>query len=235
MAEGDRRVSFALDRRSRGWVSTYDRDQLHVLANTDVELAPTDAFIAEDAPTATYKDEQGAEEAGGIAARDYGEQQEEVEAAGKERRSTPAKPAAPISPFVSLAQSKSHKPPRHHKPRKVPVSSMMWLRIDFRGNARLIQVRPLLARRVTRCQWRMVGWDHGMRSGDACMQVDRQKLIHKLGVQARDLRLLDPHLSSAAPPAILDREKAIVSQHMGPPRARMRPHACACVHVPLRC
>ena len=32
--------------------------------------------------------------------------------------------------------------------------------------------------------------------------------MHKLGVQARDLRLLD--LTSATPPAILDRDKAII-------------------------
>ena len=32
--------------------------------------------------------------------------------------------------------------------------------------------------------------------------------MHKLGVQARDLRLLD--LTSSTPPAILDRDKAII-------------------------
>lgn len=37
----------------------------------------------------------------------------------------------------------------------------------------------------------------------------------KLGVQPRDLRLLDPAMASVSPPAILDRERAIVV-NMGP-------------------
>lgn len=40
--------------------------------------------------------------------------------------------------------------------------------------------------------------------------TERYKTAQRLGVQARDLRLLDPQLASLSPPAILDREKAIV-------------------------
>ncbi|EFJ48432.1 Mg2+ transporter protein [Volvox carteri f. nagariensis] len=43
---------------------------------------------------------------------------------------------------------------------------------------------------------------------DTMIRVDKHKLMHKLGVQARDLRLLD--LTSATPPAILGRDKAII-------------------------
>ncbi|GLC37511.1 hypothetical protein PLESTB_001755400 [Pleodorina starrii] len=43
---------------------------------------------------------------------------------------------------------------------------------------------------------------------DTIIRVDKHKLMHKLGVQARDLRLLD--LTSVTPPAILGRDKAII-------------------------
>ncbi|GIL90883.1 hypothetical protein Vretimale_17151 [Volvox reticuliferus] len=43
---------------------------------------------------------------------------------------------------------------------------------------------------------------------DTIICVDKHKLMHKLGIQARDLRLLD--LTSATPPAILGRDKAII-------------------------
>lgn len=40
--------------------------------------------------------------------------------------------------------------------------------------------------------------------------MDRHKLIHELGVQPRDLRVLDPKFSTNYPSAILCRDKAIV-------------------------
>lgn len=40
--------------------------------------------------------------------------------------------------------------------------------------------------------------------------IDRHKLTHELGVQTRDLRILDPKFTSNYPSAILCREKALV-------------------------
>lgn len=42
------------------------------------------------------------------------------------------------------------------------------------------------------------------------MQTDKYRLTHKLGVQTRDLRLMDPMFSSTYPSAILCRDKALV-------------------------
>eukprot|EP00878_Enallax_costatus_P015018 GHUV01015725.1.p1 GENE.GHUV01015725.1~~GHUV01015725.1.p1 ORF type:complete len:308 (+),score=82.34 GHUV01015725.1:374-1297(+) len=42
------------------------------------------------------------------------------------------------------------------------------------------------------------------------MQADKYKLTHKLGVQGRDLRIMDPSLATSYPSAILCREKALV-------------------------
>ncbi|KAG2495008.1 hypothetical protein HYH03_006941 [Edaphochlamys debaryana] len=42
------------------------------------------------------------------------------------------------------------------------------------------------------------------------MQADKWRITHKLGIQTRDLRLLDPALSTTYPSAILCRDKAIV-------------------------
>jgi hypothetical protein len=41
-------------------------------------------------------------------------------------------------------------------------------------------------------------------------QADKWRITHKLGIQTRDLRLLDPGLSTTYPSAILCRDKAIV-------------------------
>lgn len=43
-------------------------------------------------------------------------------------------------------------------------------------------------------------------------RADKWRTALKLGVRARDLRLLEPGLASLSPPAILDRERAIVVQ-----------------------
>lgn len=40
--------------------------------------------------------------------------------------------------------------------------------------------------------------------------ADKWKLTHKLGVQGRDLRIMDPSLATSYPSAILCREKALV-------------------------
>lgn len=42
------------------------------------------------------------------------------------------------------------------------------------------------------------------------LQADKWRITHKLGIQTRDLRLLDPNLSTTYPSAILCRDKAIV-------------------------
>lgn len=42
------------------------------------------------------------------------------------------------------------------------------------------------------------------------MQADKYKLTHKLGVQGRDLRIMDPSLATSYPSAILCRDKALV-------------------------
>jgi magnesium transporter len=42
------------------------------------------------------------------------------------------------------------------------------------------------------------------------MQADKWKLTHKLGVQGRDLRIMDPSLATSYPSAILCRDKALV-------------------------
>ncbi len=42
------------------------------------------------------------------------------------------------------------------------------------------------------------------------IQADKWKLTHKLGVQGRDLRIMDPSLATSYPSAILCREKALV-------------------------
>lgn len=56
----------------------------------------------------------------------------------------------------------------------------------------------------------------------ALLQCDKWRLAEKLGIQARDLRLLDPQLSSAASPcAILCRERWVGAR--------------ACVAVPVFC
>jgi len=44
------------------------------------------------------------------------------------------------------------------------------------------------------------------------VSTDKWRTALKLGVRARDLRLLEPGLASLSPPAILDRERAIVVQ-----------------------
>ena len=48
-------------------------------------------------------------------------------------------------------------------------------------------------------------------AGEATVIVaDKNKLTHRLGVQARDLRIMDPNLATTYPSAILCREKAMV-------------------------
>lgn len=42
------------------------------------------------------------------------------------------------------------------------------------------------------------------------VHADKWKLAQKLGIQARDLRLLDPNMATTYPSAILCREKSIV-------------------------
>lgn len=42
------------------------------------------------------------------------------------------------------------------------------------------------------------------------VEMDRHRLTHELGVQARDLRILDPKFSTNYPSAILCRENALV-------------------------
>ncbi|KAG2437039.1 hypothetical protein HYH02_011302 [Chlamydomonas schloesseri] len=49
------------------------------------------------------------------------------------------------------------------------------------------------------------------RNGEtSLLQADKWRITHKLGIQTRDLRLLDPNLSTTYPSAILCRDKAIV-------------------------
>ncbi|KXZ53710.1 hypothetical protein GPECTOR_6g627 [Gonium pectorale] len=49
------------------------------------------------------------------------------------------------------------------------------------------------------------------KSGEtSILQADKWRITHKLGIQTRDLRLLDPNLSTTYPSAILCRDKAIV-------------------------
>lgn len=49
------------------------------------------------------------------------------------------------------------------------------------------------------------------QNGETSMiQADKYKLTHKLGVQGRDLRIMDPSLATSYPSAILCREKALV-------------------------
>ncbi len=62
-------------------------------------------------------------------------------------------------------------------------------------------------------------------SGDSnVLQADKYKLTTKLGIQTRDLRLLDPHFTATYPSCILCREKSIVVnlEHIkvGPGRGR---------------
>ncbi|GIL57731.1 hypothetical protein Vafri_12881 [Volvox africanus] len=89
-----------------------------------------------------------------------------------------------VSPFAAAAVVQDsvtgngpHRKHRSERPKKVPLVSTHWLKIDFMGR-------------------------------DTIIRVDKHKLMHKLGIQARDLRLLD--LTSATPPAILGRDKAII-------------------------
>ncbi|GAX84706.1 hypothetical protein CEUSTIGMA_g12128.t1 [Chlamydomonas eustigma] len=42
------------------------------------------------------------------------------------------------------------------------------------------------------------------------IQADKHKLTNKLGIQARDLRLLDPHFSAAYPSCVLCRDKSML-------------------------
>ncbi len=49
------------------------------------------------------------------------------------------------------------------------------------------------------------------QSGDTAMiQADKTKLTHRLGVQGRDLRIMDPSLATTYPSAILCRDRALV-------------------------
>lgn len=51
---------------------------------------------------------------------------------------------------------------------------------------------------------------HIIHRASLVYQGDLFRQAHKYGLQTRDLRLLDPSLSSHYPPAILDRSGAIV-------------------------
>lgn len=54
-------------------------------------------------------------------------------------------------------------------------------------------------------------WLRVDQNGETSMiQADKYKLTHKLGVQGRDLRIMDPSLATTYPSAILCREKAMV-------------------------
>ncbi|KAG2429800.1 hypothetical protein HXX76_010584 [Chlamydomonas incerta] len=54
-------------------------------------------------------------------------------------------------------------------------------------------------------------WLRIERNGEtSLLQADKWRITHKLGIQTRDLRLLDPNLSTTYPSAILCRDKAIV-------------------------
>ena len=48
------------------------------------------------------------------------------------------------------------------------------------------------------------------KPGHDLVQADKSALTHELGIQLRDLRLLDPQLAHSYPSAILCREKALV-------------------------
>lgn len=49
------------------------------------------------------------------------------------------------------------------------------------------------------------------QTGEATViQADKNRITHKLGVQARDLRIMDPNLATSYPSAILCRDKAMV-------------------------
>jgi hypothetical protein len=64
------------------------------------------------------------------------------------------------------------------------------------------------------------------------LQADKYKLTTKLGIQTRDLRLLDPHLATTYPSAILCRDKSIVVnlEHIKVTSAALR---CAPPHGPV--
>ncbi|KAK9843506.1 hypothetical protein WJX81_006534 [Elliptochloris bilobata] len=54
-------------------------------------------------------------------------------------------------------------------------------------------------------------WVRFDRNGEtSIIQADKHALVHQLGVQLRDLRLLDPHLNTSYPSALLCRDKALV-------------------------
>ena len=60
-------------------------------------------------------------------------------------------------------------------------------------------------------QVNMRNWLRLDQHGETSMiQADKWKLTHKLGVQGRDLRIMDPSLATSYPSAILCRDKALV-------------------------
>lgn len=49
-----------------------------------------------------------------------------------------------------------------------------------------------------------------MQGESSVFKKDKQAMTHELGIQIRDLRLLDPLMTSTYPSAILCRDKALI-------------------------
>lgn len=50
----------------------------------------------------------------------------------------------------------------------------------------------------------------GVQGESSVFKKDKQAMTHELGIQIRDLRLLDPLMTSTYPSAILCRDKALI-------------------------
>jgi hypothetical protein len=130
----------------------------------------------------------------------------------------------PIDEPIGLQLGNKPAAMRHEKAKKAKVApKRTWLRVDLSGEATVVQadknklVRSLRRRRLPAAQ-RAAGRPAApCPTGSPCRPRSRARAgvalllqVHKLGVQARDLRLMDPNLATTYPSAILCREKAMV-------------------------
>ena len=88
------------------------------------------------------------------------------------------------------------------------VGMRKWLKIEASGSTSILQVNtPAHPQRLTACICYLgivviKSW--------LCLQADKQSITHELGIQVRDLRLLDPAMATSYPSAILCRDKALL-------------------------
>ncbi len=85
------------------------------------------------------------------------------------------------------------------------VGTRKWLKIEASGATSVLQVGKLQAKLRCTAIFHVQYCDRCL-----CLQADKLSITQELGIQVRDLRLLDPAMATSYPSAILCRDKALL-------------------------